>query len=304
MTKRAIEQCDQPVVSRYLGDRVAGSQGARGQCRAVPGAGGLIGGGLEVRPGLFDLSGEQQATAEPHFQSAVHAVPPPGKHDHRPPPRRRVFPGQQAIRGLGSRPRGVGGYLIADTRPAQHGMVGQIRGLSPAGITKGGKDAGVQLRTPGRGELFLHRVPDKRMDESVGPRTRIVGHDQPGADRGIERREGTCRAGAEGGGQRRILEVAAQHRRHLERVPARGGERGQPLPDDFPDAAQRHAGLRPVGEQADALRDEQRVPAGAGMEVRRVDAFGARRPKPSRDTLLAQPGKLAPAAALPVRQRR
>ena len=103
MTKRAVQQRDKPVVGRHLGDRVARRQGARGQRRPVPGPGGLVGSRSKCALASFDLPGEQQAPAEPHFQARVHAVPPLGERDRGPPPCRRVFPGQQSIGGIGGR---------------------------------------------------------------------------------------------------------------------------------------------------------------------------------------------------------
>jgi hypothetical protein len=293
---RAVEQLDQPVVGRYLGHRVADGQGARRQGRAVTGADCLVGGRLEMRPGRVDLPGEQEAAAEPHFQAGIQGVPPPRQRDSRLPPCRRVLPGQEPVGGLGGRPCGAGRGLVADAGPALHGVVGQVAGLPPPGVPEGSEDPRVQLGTPGRGELFLYRVPDQRVDEAVSTGAGPIGTHEPGAHRRVERRDRAGRAGAQGRGQRRVLEITAQDRRHLQRVPAGGRERREPLLDHLPDAPQRRAGPRPVVEQLDALRDEQRVPAGARVQVARVDAADARGVQPLRHAVVAQPGQLASAA--------
>ena len=201
---------------------------------------------LEAVPGLIDLPGEQEAPAEPHFQVGVQAVPPLAERDRRPPPGRRVLPGQQAVGGLGGGPGGIGGDLVAHAGPAVHGMVGQVGRLTPAGVPQRGEGPGVQSGPPGRRELLLYRVPDQRVDETVGPGTVADRADQPGVHRGIQGRDRGRRADRQGGGQRRILEVAAEHRGHLERLPAVGRKRSQPLPDHLARrcAAGRQAGTR------------------------------------------------------------
>jgi hypothetical protein len=290
VAKRAIEQGDEPVVGRHLGHGVTDGQGAGGHHHPVAGPGRLFGRRLEVGPSLSDLPGKQQAPAEPHLQLGVQAVSRRAERDRGLPPGRRVFPGQQAVGGIGREPGGIGRGLVAHAWPTLDGMVGQVGRLSPARVPERGEGPGVQVSTPGRGQLLLDRVPDQRVHETVGSASPADRADQPGVHRRVQGRDRVRRAQPESGGQRRVLEITAQHRCHLERLPAGGRERCQSFPDHLRDAAQRGVRPEPVGEQLDAFRDEQRVPAGPGVQATGVDASQTHGVKPLRDAVLAEPG--------------
>ena len=296
-----VEQSHQVVVRGHLGDRVPDRERAGRQGYRVTGAVRLRGGRLEACTGGLDPPGQQQAPAQPHLQTGVDVVA--GRQgDGHLPPGGRVLPGQQAVRRFSGGACGVGGDLVADLRPRLDGVMSEVSGLPPADVTQRGKHPGVQVRTPGWGKLLLHCIADQRMDKTVGTRTRPVRADQPGVHRRIESRHRAGRADPHGSGQGRVVEVAAKDRRYLQRFPAVSRKWRQPLADDLPDAAQRRTGRCARGQQADALGDEQRVTAGAGVKVAHVDAVHTRRTKPLRHALFAQSAKLTRAAAPAVGQ--